>query len=223
MVGPDVDGSSRVTQQPTFDPPLHGGHSWCNLGPDCCGRAIRVRRNPWIEDVTDKDLVAQYEFGMRIRERVDAANGAVTAIRGLETELAAYLEGVDAQGLTVAAEWLGAARDEVENGIYPMRNPSNRDSLNFPITVSNRIANLVSRSEREDGSLTTGTYAVFGIMVERWERSLGALEIVSSDPWTESNANLARFGMVATASGRPSVCARVSKGVADERDREVGD
>ena len=34
---------------------------------------VEVRRNPWITDVTDEDLVAQYEFGMRIRDQVDAA------------------------------------------------------------------------------------------------------------------------------------------------------
>ena len=26
-------------------------------------------RNPWITDVTDEDLVAQYEFGVRIRDQ----------------------------------------------------------------------------------------------------------------------------------------------------------
>ena len=29
---------------------------------------LEVRRNPWIEGVTDEDLVAQYEFGVRIRD-----------------------------------------------------------------------------------------------------------------------------------------------------------
>ena len=43
-----------------------------------------MRRNPWISDVTDEDLVAQYEFGMRIRDKVDAANSVVIAIRGVK-------------------------------------------------------------------------------------------------------------------------------------------
>ena len=38
---------------------------------------IEVRRNPWIEGVTDEDLVAQYEFGVRVRDEVDRANRAV--------------------------------------------------------------------------------------------------------------------------------------------------
>ena len=29
---------------------------------------VEVRRNPWIEGVTAADLVAQYEFGVRIRD-----------------------------------------------------------------------------------------------------------------------------------------------------------
>ena len=35
---------------------------------------VVVERNPWIEGVTDEDLVAQYEFGVRIRDEVNRAN-----------------------------------------------------------------------------------------------------------------------------------------------------
>ena len=48
---------------------------------------VEVRRNPWITDVTAGDLVAQHEFGVRIRDRVDAANSAVIAIRGVKAQL----------------------------------------------------------------------------------------------------------------------------------------
>ncbi len=56
---------------------------------------VEVRRNPWITDVTDADLQAQYEFGQQIRDRVNEANGAVIAIRAVKTQLAARLKESD--------------------------------------------------------------------------------------------------------------------------------
>ena len=41
------------------------------VGGVVASRDLVVKRNPWIEGVTDEDLVAQYEFGVRIRDQVD--------------------------------------------------------------------------------------------------------------------------------------------------------
>ena len=130
-----------------------------------------VERNPWITDVTDEDLIAQYEFGVRIRDQVDAANRAVIAIRGVKAELEERLEASEDEGLGEAGERLRVAASEVEGEIYQVRNRSNQDPLNFPIKVNNRLANLLSMSERGDGRPGSGMYAVYEIMVERlWRR-----------------------------------------------------
>ncbi|MCY3808181.1 MAG: hypothetical protein OXG58_01890 [Gemmatimonadetes bacterium] len=97
---------------------------------------VEVRRNPWIEGVTAEDLVAQYEFGVRVRDEVDRANRAVIEIR--------RMEGVEDEGLIEAAERLRVALEEIEGEIYQVRNRSNQDPLNFPIKVNNRLANLLS-------------------------------------------------------------------------------
>ena len=38
------------------------------------GDRVEGRHNPWIGEVTGEDLVAQHEFGMRMRDQVDQAN-----------------------------------------------------------------------------------------------------------------------------------------------------
>ncbi len=156
---------------------------------------VEVRRNPWIEDVTEEDLVAQYEFGMRIRDQVHAANSAVIAIREVEAELEERLEAVDDETLAEAAERLRTAMDEVEGEIYQVRNRSNQDPLNFPIRVNNRLANLLSMSERGDGRPGSGMYAVFEIMVERLGGLLGELEGVWGEELEEVNAVLRGLGV----------------------------
>ena len=147
------------------------------VGRSVMSERLVVKRNPWIEGVTDEDLVAQYEFGVRVRDQVDRANRAVIEIRRVKGELEERLEGVDDdETLIAAAERLRAALEEEEGEIYQVRNRSNQDPLNFPIKVNNRLANLLSMSERGDGRPGSGMEEVFGVMVGRLDGLLGELE-----------------------------------------------
>ena len=156
---------------------------------------IEVRRNPWIEDVTDADLIAQYEFGVRIRDRVDEANRAVIAIRAVEAELEARLAESDDGDLREAVGRLQEALDAVESEIYQVRNRSNQDPLNFPIRVNNRLANLLSMSERGDGRPGSGMHEVFEIMSGRLDELLAELEEVWSAELAEVNEVLRGMGV----------------------------
>ena len=156
---------------------------------------VEVQRNPWITDVTDEDLIAQYEFGVLIRDQVDAATRAVIAIRGVKGELEERLEASDDEGLVKVGERLRVAASEVEGEIYQVRNWSNQDPLNFPIKVNNRLANLLSMSERRDGRPGSGMYAVYEIMVERLFGHLIRMQAVWEEELVELNAELRRLGL----------------------------
>ena len=117
---------------------------------------MEVERNPWITDVTDEDLIAQYEFGVLIRDKVNEANLAVIEIRRVKAELEERLAASEDEGLGEAGERLRVAASEVEGDIYQVRNRSNQDPLNFPIKVNNRLANLLSMSERGMGGRGVG-------------------------------------------------------------------
>ena len=156
---------------------------------------VEVRRHPWITDVTDEDLVAQYEFGMEIRDKVHEANSAVIAIRSVKAQLDERLEASDDERLAEAGERLEASASAVEADIYQVRNQSNQDPLNFPIRVNNRLANLLSMSEQGDGRPGSGMSAVFGIMVERLEGYVTRLQAVWDEELAEVNEELRRLGL----------------------------
>ena len=152
---------------------------------------VEVRRNPWITDVTDEELVAQYKLGMRIRDRVDAATSAVIANRRVKPQLDEGLEEVDDEETLIAtAERLRAAASAVEAAICQVRSRSSQGPLNSAIEVTNRLANVLPMSERGVGRLGSGMYAVFEIMVERLEGLLGELEEVWGDELAEVNTRL---------------------------------
>ncbi len=173
---------------------------------------IDVERNPWIDDVTDADLQAQYAFGREIQAKVADANGAVIAIRRAKVQLEERLEGTDDQALREAAHNFMMNASEVEANIYQVRNRSGQDPLNFPIKVNNRLANLLSMVERGDGAPNDGMREVFQIMVDRldgytatlagiWENELAAvnrelerLGMGALDPWDETTQLVAPEG-----------------------------
>ena len=172
------------------------------VGGAVASRDLVVKRNPWVEGVTDDDLVAQYEFGMRIRDQVDRANRAVIEIRDVEAQLEERLEASDDdETLIAAAGRLRAALDEIEGEIYQVRNRSNQDPLNFPIKVNNRLANLLSMSERGDGRPGSGMHEVFEIMVGTLDGLLAELEEVWGEELAEVNEVLRGLGVGAVVRG----------------------
>ena len=155
---------------------------------------IVVRPHPWI-DVSTEDMVAQFEFGSMIRDRVNDANEAVIAIRRAKVQTGERLESSDEEGLARAAAVFVAAASAIEADIYQVRNRSNQDPLNFPIKVNNRLANLLSMSERGDGRPGSGMYDAFEIMDERLSSYLAALDEVWTSELAALNRELERLGM----------------------------
>jgi photosystem II stability/assembly factor-like uncharacterized protein len=156
---------------------------------------IDLQPNPWITDVTQADLEAQYDFGVRIRDKVNQANSAVIAIRRVKAQLAERLESSDDARLAEAAETLTTNASAVEADIYQVRNRSGQDPLNFPIKVNNRLANLLSMSERGDGRPGAGLEDVFQIMVETLRGYIERLDDVWATDLAAVNRELERLGL----------------------------
>ncbi len=157
--------------------------------------SVTVRRNPWIEGVTDADLREQYVFSREIWEQVDAANRAVMSIRRVRAEVDQRLEGSDDEGLRTVAQDLLEEAAELEGLVYQVRNRSNQDPLNFPIRVNNRLANLLSMVERGDGRPNAGMREVFGIMKDELAGYLGRLDRLLEEDLARVNDELGRLGL----------------------------
>ncbi len=156
---------------------------------------VEVRANPWITDVTADDMVEQYEFAVRIRDKVDEANGSVIAIRRMKYQIQERLEASDDNALAGAVAALDAAASDVEGRLYQVKNRAGQDPLNFPIRVNNRLANLIGMVQRGDGRPNDGMYEVFDIMVERLAGLTAELDAVWANEMAAVNAELRRLGL----------------------------
>lgn len=156
---------------------------------------VVVKRNPWITDVTDADLHAQYAFARKIRDRVNDANSAVIEIRRVKAQLDDRLQRSNDSRLRAAAERLRTNASAVEESIYQVRNQSNQDPLNFPIKVNNRLATLLSMVERGDGRPTNNVPEVFEILSSELQGYLDRLAQVWSTDLNAVNAELRRLNL----------------------------
>jgi len=153
-----------------------------------------VQRNPWLTDVTDADLHAQYRFGRRVRDKATEANQAVIAIRRVKTQLAdRQKQAADDAALKAAGATLVANASVVEDSTYQVRNQSGQDPLNFPIRVNNRLATLLSMAERGDGRPTTNMPEIFGILNTQLGRYTTRLSQIWATDLSAVNRELARL------------------------------
>ncbi|HWP35936.1 MAG TPA: glycosyl hydrolase, partial [Gemmatimonadales bacterium] len=163
------------------------------------GRALTapvvVERHPWITDVTDADLVAQYAFSRQVHAKVNEANTAVIEIRRVKGQLDDRLKRSNDGRLRSAGEALRANVSAVEESIYQVRNQSNQDPLNFPIKVNNRLATLMSMAERGDGRPTNNMPEIFGILSAELKGYTDRLLQIWSRDLVSVNAELRRLNL----------------------------
>jgi hypothetical protein len=160
-------------------------------------RPVAVVRNPWISDVSDADLRAQYAFSRRVRDRASEANRAVIAIRRVKAQVDNRLGRSKDPALERAARALTARASAVEEQIYQVRNQSGQDPLNFPIRVNNRLATLLSMAERGDGRPTNNMPAIFAILSAELDGYLSRLADVWKTDLAATNRELTRLALPA--------------------------
>ena len=156
---------------------------------------ISIEGNPWIDDVTEADLQAQYAFSSAVRDKVNEANEAVILIRRVRSQVQSALEASDDSRLRDAADQLDENASEVEANIYQVRNRSGQDPLNFPIKVNNRLANLMSMAEMGDGRPGTYMPEIFDILQSELRGYTDRLEEVWATDLAAVNRELERLGM----------------------------
>jgi hypothetical protein len=156
---------------------------------------VVVQRNPWLTDVSDADLRAQYAFARRVRDKSEEANQAVIAIRRVKAQLDDRLKKSQDPGLKTAGAALTANSSAVEENIYQVRNRSGQDPLNFPIKVNNRLANLLSMAQRGDGAPNNNLEEILGILSAELKGYTDRLAAVWSTDLAAVNRELGRLSL----------------------------
>ncbi|HMA42453.1 MAG TPA: glycosyl hydrolase [Gemmatimonadales bacterium] len=148
-------------------------------------RTFAVREDPRV-NVPAADLQGQFDFLVRIRDRVSAANDAVKQIRDVVQQLEGVTTRVKGQAtaapIRAQADSLKAHLQAVEREIYQVQNRSGEDPLNFPIRLNNKLAALTGVVGSADAAPTEQSRAVFAALDAQLQAQLDRLHaIVATD------------------------------------------
>jgi hypothetical protein len=150
-----------------------------------------VTKHP-LRNISDADLVAQWDLATRIRNKVNEANLAVIKIRGIKSDVAERVKDAPKE-VQVAGDQLTKNLSAVEEEIYQVRNQSGQDPLNFPIKTNNRLASLLRVTVTGEGRPTGNVESIFNDLVKELNGETDRLNKVLSEQLPPLNRMLTRI------------------------------
>jgi hypothetical protein len=128
---------------------------------------------------TQAELAEQFNFLLKIRDRVSEANNAVRTIRNLRSQLTARRKSLSDQQcaeLDAASSAMMTHLSAIEAEIYQVKNQSSQDPLNYPIRLNNKIAALAGVVASTDARPTDQSYTVFNDLSAQLDKQLAAMK-----------------------------------------------
>ncbi len=138
---------------------------------------LTVLKDPRVA-TSQTDLLEQFNFLIKIRDKTSEANNAVRLIRNVKTQLAERARAMPADRATAfkaLSDALAAQLSKIEAEIYQVKNQSGQDPLNYPIRLNNKIAALSGVVSGGDFKPTAQSYTVFNDLSAQLDAQLAAM------------------------------------------------
>ncbi|MBO6523129.1 MAG: glycosyl hydrolase [Balneolaceae bacterium] len=123
---------------------------------------FEVMKDPRLTDVTQQDLIAQFELVQTINAKLDTTHKAINRIKKVRDEINELMgEAESNEELQEKAKAMLNAITAIEEELYQTKAEATQDVLNFPIKLNNKLAALKGTVATGFGRPTDQQYAVF--------------------------------------------------------------
>jgi len=154
------------------------------------GESTQIQSWEWKKDprikTTQEDFVEQFEFLIKIRDKITEVNRSINMLRDVKNQIDALSRKV--QGQEQGREILKLGTDlknkleEVEDVFIQSKSQSGQDPLNYPILLDNKIAALAGVVSSADARPTDQSYTLFGELSALADEQIRKLdEILAAD------------------------------------------
>jgi photosystem II stability/assembly factor-like uncharacterized protein len=151
---------------------------------------FKMIMDPRLTDVTQADLLEQFNFLIKVRDKTSEANNAVILIREIKKKVDDRLGKAADADLKKAGEILKKKLAALEEEIYQVKNQSSQDPLNFPIRLNNKIAALAQHAGTGDNRPTDGAYKIFEDLSRELKTQLDKIRQLQAKELADFNALL---------------------------------
>ena len=144
------------------------------------------------------DQLAQFNFLIKLRDKITEANDAVISMRYVKSEIDNRLSRASAaaaQELSAAGAPLKTNLTGVEAEVYQIKNQSSQDPLNFPIKLNNKLASLNGVVSSAPGAPTAQAVQVFTELSAKLGAQTGKMKTYYDRDLAKFNELLKKYGL----------------------------
>ncbi len=160
------------------------------VGDKTLTQSFEVKKDPRLS-TTQQDFVKQYEFLLKVRDKLTETNEAIIQIRDVKKQLddasSRFKDQAEAKNVVDTAKSLKEKLTAIEEELYQTKNRSSQDPLNFPIKLNNKLAALGDTAGDSDYAPTSQAYAVYQEVSTKIDVQLQKLNEVLSTDLTQFN------------------------------------
>ena len=160
------------------------------VGDELVGeQEFEVKKDPRLEQISQEDLVEQFELVQTINAKLDSTHKAINKIRSVREEFREQMGslGTDetSQTLLERAQSMMKAMTEIEEALVQTKAEATQDVLNFPIRLNNKLAALKSTVATGYGRPTDQQYAVYEDLASKTDVHLLRLQKIWDGEYTD--------------------------------------
>ena len=160
------------------------------VGEDLVGeQEFEVKKDIRLEQISQEDLVEQFELVQTINAKLDSTHKAINKIRSVREEFREQMGnlGTDetSQNLLERAQLMMKAMTEIEEALVQTKAEATQDVLNFPIRLNNKLAALKSTVATGYGRPTAQQYAVYEDLASKTDAHLMRLQKIWDGEYTD--------------------------------------
>ena len=163
---------------------------------------------------TAADQLAQFDFLIKIRDKISEANDAVISMRDLKSQVDDRLKKAPAPAVEELASGgtvLKGTVTDVEKEVYQIKNQSGQDPLNYPIRLNNKIAALNGVVSSAPGKPTVQALKVYQELAANLDKEMARMKKVYANDVPKYNDLLRKHGLAPlvpkASKSKPTVAA----------------
>jgi photosystem II stability/assembly factor-like uncharacterized protein len=170
------------------------------IGDKTLSQNFEIKKDPRLK-VTQEEFLKQYEFLIKVRDKLTETNEAIIQIRDVKKqidEVSSRFKDGDSKNIVDLAKALKDKLTSIEETLYQTKNRSSQDPLNFPIKLNNKLAALGDSVGDGDYSPSSQAYAVYKEVTGKIDAELVKLKTLLS-------ADLSEFNQVVKEKNMPAI------------------
>lgn len=160
-----------------------------------------IGKDPRWTDISDRDLQAQFDLAVKIRDELTRVNDVIRGIRSARKQLKS-ISGLTAKSaykvsIQQQADSLVKELTELEQELIQTKNESGQDPINYPPQIDNQFAYLYTVVNGQDTRPTEGSYRRFRDLKKKMASYYQQFENIKED--------IEKFNDLLDESGVPAI------------------